>query len=229
MMARRAGTSMLAVVVAATALLSGCSNVITGAPTWPGARLEKAVLTAADFPPGVDYGRVIEEPGQPGGPVGPAAMPSVPAGCSNGLTEVIARSGERGPGSAARYTLGYDGARIVMAVLTWRLDTDELANTASRCAHFSAYFDPSSEGIPITTTKLAGARPGQLLYQQTMRLNNAESSIFMSFENFDRMAVFGLALPTTQLEQGQPALPKASLPQTFIDVVKKQADKVRSN
>ena len=218
-----------AVISVATVLVAGCANSIAGTPTWPGARLEKVVLTAADFPAGVQYDRIVEDPGQPDGAGGPAAMLSVPEGCSDGLTEVIAASAERGPGSAAKYAVNYDGARILMTVLSWRLNIDQLAATASRCEHFDAYFDRNSEGIPITTTKLPGARPGQLLYQQTMRLRGSENSVFMSFENVGRMAVFGMAFPTKQLVPQQPPLVKATLPQTFSDLVNRQADKVRDN
>ena len=214
-------------VIAATALLTGCANMIGGAPTWPGAKLEKVVLAAEDFPPGVRYDRVVEQPGQPDNAGGPAAMLSVPEGCSDGLTRVIADTAERGPGSAVKYTTSYDGARIVMTVLSWRLDIDQLAATASRCGHFNAYFDRASEGIPITTSKLPGVRSGQLLYRQTMQLHGSESSVFMSFENIDRMAVFGIGFPTRQLGAEQPPLPKAALPQTFVDVVSRQAAKVR--
>jgi hypothetical protein len=221
--------TLLVGVVAATAVVSGCANVIAGTPTWPGAKLEKAVLTAADFPPNVQYGRIVDDPRQPDGTGGPAAMLSVPDGCSDGLTAVIRQSAERGPGSAARYGVTYDGARIVMTVLTWPLDLDALAATASRCEHFEAFFDRNSQGIPITTVKLPGARPGELLYQQTMRLHDAESSVYMSFENIDRMAVFGMAFPAKHLEANEPPSAKATLPQTFIDVVNKQADKVRGH
>jgi hypothetical protein len=227
MSAHNAWMGRLGSVVATLVLLTGCARLITGTPTWPGERLEKALLTATDFPPGTGYGRIIEEPSRPGGGDGPAPMLSIPVGCSNGLTDVITRSAERGRGSAAKYNVQYNGARIVMTVLTWRLNIDQLAATAKRCEHFSAYFDRASEGIPITTSKLPGTRPGQLLYQQTMQLHGAASSVFMSFENFDRMAVFGMAFPATQLEPGTAALPKAALPQTFIDVVNKQGDKVR--
>jgi hypothetical protein len=218
---------VVGVLLAITGLLAGCSNLITGTPTWPGAKLEKVVLTAADFPPGVRYDRIMEDPGRPDGAGGPAAMLSIPEGCSDGLTRVIAENAERGPGSATKYSVSYDGTRIVMTVLSWRLDIERLAATASRCEHYSAYFDLNSEGIPMTTTKLPGARPGQLLYQQTMQLHRSESSVYMSFENIDRMAVFGMAFPTTQLD-AQPPLPKATLPQTFIDVGNKQADKVEA-
>lgn len=228
MIGRRAGRSILGLAAAAAVLVSGCANMIAGTATWPGAKLEKVVLTAAEFPPGVQYDRIIEDPGQPDGAGGPATMLSVPEGCSNGLTEVISQSAERGPGSAAKYNLIYDGARIVMTVLTWQLNIDQLAATASRCEHFEAFFDRTSEGIPISTIKLPEARPGQLVYQQTMRLHDMESSVFFSFDNIGRMAVFGMAFPTMQVEPQQPPLPKATLPQTFIDVVNNQADKMRA-
>jgi hypothetical protein len=216
-----AATAALAVLLAA---LTGCAHVITGTATWPGARLEKAVLTAADFPPGVQFDRIARDSGQPDGAGGPPAMISTPEGCSDGLTRVIADSAERGAGSAAEYVVAYDGARIVMTVLTWPLDLDELAATAERCAHFEAYFDRSGPGIPITTTKLATPRADALVYQQTMRLKNIDNSVYFSFENVGRMAVFGIVFPTPN-----PSISvKASLPQTFLEVTAKQADRVQS-
>jgi hypothetical protein len=222
-MARRhAATAAVAVLLAAT--LAGCAHPIAGTATWPGARLEKAVLTAADFPPGVQYDRISEDPGQPDGIGGPPAMISEPEGCTDGLTRAIADSAERGAGSAAEYVVGYDGARIVMTVLTWPLDLGELAATAERCARFEAFFDRSGPGIPITTTKLATPRADALVYQQTMRLNNVDNSVYFSFENVGRMAVFGIVFPTAN-----PSISvKASLPQTFLDVAAKQADRARS-
>ena len=219
---RRAGTAVLVFLVAAA--LTGCAHVITGSATWPGARLEKAVLTAADFPPGVQYDRIAQDPGQPDGVGGPPAMISTPEGCSDGLTQAIADSAERGKGSAAEYLVGYDGARVVMTVLTWPLDLGELAVTAERCAHFEAFFDRSGPGIPITTTKLATPRADALVYQQTMRLNNVENSVYFSFENVGRMAVVGIVFPTPN-----PSISvKASLPQTFLDIAAKQADRAQS-
>jgi hypothetical protein len=229
MTGRHVTASVLGVVLTVVALLTGCSTMISGTPSWPGARLQRVVLTAADFPPGVRYDRIVEQPGQPDGAGGPAAMLSKPAGCSNGLTQVIAGSAERGPGSAAKYSVTYDGARILMTVLTWPLPLDQLAATASRCEHFNAYFDPTSEGIPITTTKLPAAGGDSLVYQQTMRLHGAESSVFMSFQNIDRTAVFGIAFPTKQMTTEPPLPPKASLPQTFLDIVHQQADRVRAS
>jgi hypothetical protein len=216
-----AATAALAVILAA---LTGCGDVITGTATWPGERLERAVLTEADFPPGVQYDRIPQDPGQPDGAGGPPAMISEPEGCSDGLTRNIADSAERGDGSAAEYVVAYDGARIVMTVLTWPLDLDELAATAERCAEFEAFFDRSGPGIPITTTKLATPRADALVYQQTMRLNNVDNSVYFSFENVGTMAVFGIVFPTPN-----PSISvKASLPQTFLDVAAKQAERARS-
>ena len=206
------------------AALGGCAQVITGTATWPGARLEKVVLTAADFPPGVQYDRITQDPGQPDGAGRPPAMISEPDGCSEGLTRAIAESAERGAGSAAEYVVAYDGARIVMTVLTWPLDLAKLAATAERCAHFEAFFDRSGPGIPITTTELATPRADALVYQQTMRLNNVDNSVYFSFENVGRMAVFGIVFPTAN-----PSISiKASLPQTFLDIAAKQADRAQS-
>jgi hypothetical protein len=156
-------------------------------------------------------------------------MLSKPAGCSNGLTDVIAATAERGPGSAAKYSVIYDGARIVMTVSSWPLDLDRLAATADRCEHFEAYFDPASQGIPITTTKLTSSRPGELVYQQTMRLNGLDDSVFFSFENIDRMAVFGIAFPTMQMGVDERGAPKAALPQTFLDIVDKQSNRIQAS
>jgi hypothetical protein len=219
------GKVLAAVTGAVTAVvLSGCSTVIAGTPTWPGATLEKVLLTAKDFPDGVRYGRITEKPGQPDGAGGPPAMLSKPEGCSNGLTDVIAASAERGPGSAAKYAVAYDGARMVMTVLSWQLDLDKLAATAARCETFETFFDPMSAGIPIVTTKLPSGGD-ELVYQQTMTIGTQESSIFMSFANVGAMGLFGIALPSEN-----PTIPvKGSLPQTFLETTGKQADRIRSS
>ena len=220
MSSRYLGACALALLVALA--LAGCANTVAGTATWPGARLEQTILTADDFPQGVQYDRIVEKPGRPDGEGGPPAMLSQPEGCTDGLTRVIAASAERGAGSAAKYSVTYDGARIVMTVLTWKLDLDKLAATAERCAAYETFFDPSSEGIPMTTTKLQTSRPNALVYQQTMDLNGAKSSVFFSFENVDKMAVFGIAFPTPN-----PTMTvKASLPQTFLDISHKQAERL---
>ena len=77
-------------MIACAAVVAGCATTISGTPTWPGARLDKVLLTQADFPPGVAYGRIVEQPGVPDNAGGPPPMLSVPQGCANGLTEVIA-------------------------------------------------------------------------------------------------------------------------------------------
>jgi len=150
-------------------------------------------------------------------------MLSNPEGCSDGLTRAIADSAERGPGSAAEYVVAYDGARIVMTVLTWPLDLDRLAATAERCAQFQTFFDPSTPGIPMTTIRLRTPRPDALVYQQTMRLGSESSSAYFTFENIGRMGVFGIAFPTPN-----PSITvKAALPQTFLDIAAKQADRAQ--
>ena len=217
-MIRRALLALLVVLVA------GCGHVVTGSPTWPGATLERVVLSAADFPPGVQYDRITRSPGQPDGAGGPPAMLSNPEGCSDGLTRAIADTAERGPGSAAEYRVAYDGARIVMTVLTWPLDLARLAATAERCARFQTFFDPSAPGIPMTTVRLETSRPDALVYQQTLRLNNADSSAYFTFENIGRMAVFGIAFATPD-----PSITvKATLPQTFLDIAAKQAERAEA-
>ena len=40
--------------------VTGCANTIAGSATWPGAKLDRTILTAADFPTGVQYDRLIE-------------------------------------------------------------------------------------------------------------------------------------------------------------------------
>jgi hypothetical protein len=219
MIGRRAAVAVLVLV---TAALSGCAHAVQGTATWPGARLESAILTAADFPTGVQYDRIPEKPGQPDGQGGPPAMLSSPEGCSDGLTRVIAASAERGAGSAIKYVVAYDGARMVMTVVSFPLDLDGLDAVAQRCAHFQTFFDPSSKGIPMTTTRLDTPRPDALVYQQTMQLGAESSSAYFSFENVGQSAVFGIALPTPN-----PTIPvKAALPQTFMELVTKQAQRL---
>src|SRR5882757_10269045 len=220
---RHSGAALLTVLLLVA--LTGCAHAISGTATWPGVRLEKVVLTAADFPPGVQYDRITRSPGRRDGAGAPPAMLSSPEGCSDGLTRAIADSSERGPGSAAEYVVGYDGARIVMTVLTWPLDLARLAAIADRCAHFQTFFDPSAPGIPMTTTRLQTPRPGALAYQQTMRLGTVRSSVYFSFENVGRSALFGIALPTPN-----PTIAvKATLPQTFMELVTKQAQRLESS
>lgn len=220
----REGRLLVAALLCTLLGVGGCATVVAGTPTWPGATLQSVVLTAADFPPGVQYERVVDEPGQPDGAGGPPSMLSSPEGCSDGLTRVIADSAERGPGSAGQFVAAYDGTRMVLTVLTSPLPLDRLAAIADRCAQFRTYFDPSDEGIPITTTKLDGLSPSALAYQQTMRLNGADESVYFAFENIGNWAVFGIAFPTSN-----PSIAvKGPLPQTFLDTFAKQVERVRT-
>ncbi|BBX93330.1 hypothetical protein MBOE_49790 [Mycolicibacterium boenickei] len=202
--------------------VSGCAPVVAGTPTWPGATMEKVLLTPADFPPGVQVDRVTDDGLGPGGSGGPPPMLSTPAGCSDGLTKVIAESAERGPGSAAQIIAAYDGARMVLTVMASPLPLDRLAATAERCAKFSTYFDPADEGIPMTTTQLTAPRASALAYQQTMQLGGRDESIFFAFENVGNWAVFGIAFPT----QDPSIAAKGVLPQTFLDVFGMQAERL---
>jgi hypothetical protein len=217
----RRSSAVLAFGTSVMALLSACSTVVAGNPTWPGATLEKVVLTAEDFPDGVRYDRITFEPGAPDGAGGPPAMLSEPPGCSDGLTNVIASSAERGPGSAVQYSAGYDGARTVMTVLSWHLDLDALAETATRCQEFETFFDPTSPGIPMVTTQLP-SDDDMLIYQQTMSLDDVENSMYMVFANIGPMAMFGLSLPVPNPDISV----KATLPQTFLEVVDQQAERI---
>ena len=64
-----------------------------------------------------------------------------------------------------------------------------------------------------------------LAYQQTMQLQGVPSSVYMAFQNVGALSTFGIAFPTAD-----PAIEaKASLPQTFLDVVAKQAAKIRAS
>ena len=215
--------------VAVAVLVVGCGTTVSGTPTWPGARLNKVLLTEADFPPGVSYARILEDPGKPDNAGGPPSMLSIPQGCSNGLTDVIAAYAERGPGAAAKYGVTYRGVRVLMTVLTSPLNLNKLATEANRCQNFNVYFDRKSAAIPITTIKLASSRPGELVYEQTMKLQTNDTSIYMSFENVGRMAVFGIGFPTIQISDGQPPPPKGSLPQTFTEIADRQAQRINDS
>ena len=203
--------------------LTACSATVAGTATWPGATLERVLLTEQDFPAGVHYDRLTDDSTQPDGAGGPPPMMSQPPGCANALTNVIAKSAERGPGSALSYSVSFDGARVVMTVLSWQLDLEGLAATAGRCERFEAFFDSQSDGIPMTTTRLP-ADDGSLMYQQTMELAGVQNSIYMAFANVGPKAVFGIVFPTEN-----PTIPvKATLPQTFTDIVGRQIARIRA-
>src|SRR6218665_897567 len=147
------------------AALTACSTTVAGTATWPGATLERVLLAEHDFPVGVQYDRIRNDRPDEGG--APPSMMTKPEGCANAMTNVIVRSAERGPGSAASYSVAFDGARILITLLSWNLDLQVLAATADRCEHFETFFDADSKGIPIPTVKLPSDN-GVLLYQQIM-------------------------------------------------------------
>jgi hypothetical protein len=204
--------------------LTACSSTVAGTATWPGATLEQSLLTQADFPAGVHYDRIVEDPGVSGeGIGGPPSMLSKPQGCANALTNVIAKTVDRGLGAAAKYNVTFDGARIVMTVLSSRLDLGSLEAAAARCEHFEAYFDAHSPGIPMTTTKLAAPAEG-LAYQQTMQLRGGSDSVYMSFANAGSKSVFGIAFAVPDPSVAV----KATLPQTILDITDRQVRRIRS-
>jgi len=212
-----------AILAALVTVLAACTHTVDGTATWPGARLTGVLLTIRDFPAGVQFDRIVEDRGAgPGG--GAPPMMSSPAGCADALTKVIGDDAERGPGAAVKYVVAYDGARMVMTVLTSNLDMPRLSAAADRCSWYHTFFDPAEPGIPITTTRIATDRPDALAYRQTMTLRGVDHSVYFSFENVGDMAVFGLALPTPN-----PAIPvKGTLPQTFLDIADKQAQRMRT-
>ena len=220
MKGRRVATSALVIALLS---LTGCGKVVAGQATWPGAALENVMLTAADFPPGVQYNRVIDAPGGPEGGTRPPAMQSSPQGCSDGLTKLISDSADHGPGAAAEFVAAYNGARMVVTVLTSMLPLERLEAAADRCKEFRTFFDPSDAGIPITTTRLNSERASALVYRQTMRLNGQHNSVYFAFENVGTWAVFGIAFPT----QDSSIRIKGTLPQTFLDTFGKQAQRMQ--
>ena len=217
------GAASKAVVIAVATVLSLSGCAVEGTPTWPGARLNATLPSAEDFPPGVRFDRVVEQPGTPDGADRPPAMESEPEGCADGLTKDIAASVDRGPGSSAKYNVSYDGARIVMTVLLAALDLRRLEATAARCELYVTYFDKASEPILMTTTRMESSRAQSLTYQQTMQLQGEESSVYFTFENVGEWGMFGIAFPTPDSTISV----KGSLPQTFLDVTAKQAERLR--
>ena len=197
--------------------LPGCVQPISGTATWPGARLDKVVLTAADFPPGVNYGRIIENRAKPTAQAGSPPCCPIP-GLFQRVDPGDRRLGRTGTGQCCQ----------IRRHLRRGPDSDDRAHVAARPRSARRRADRGADSrrfdrrhrIPITTTKLPRTRADQLAYQQTMRLAGVENSVYMTFENVARMAVFGIAFPTTQVA---PIAAKATLPQTFLDIADRQA------
>ena len=126
------------------------------APRWRG-----SLLSAADFPPGVQFDRIVEQPGQPDGAGAPPSMLSRPEGCANALTNVIAAVGRTRPGQCGE----------VLGRLRRRAHRDDGAVVAAGSRQARGGGGPLRElrdvlrrstpqGIPMTTTELARRRPG---------------------------------------------------------------------
>lgn len=214
--------------VGAVMLLSACGTTVAGTPTWPGAALARAALTATDFPPGVEYEPIAEKLGEPDGAGMPGSMQSVPEGCSNGFTNVIATNAERGPGSAVKYWVMFQNVRIMMTLVSFNLPLEQLRAVGEKCARFEAFFSSSSEGVPFTTTDLVGAQPDALApdalaYEQTMNLHGTSSTVTMAFQNVGSRGLFAVAFPVRTPDIAA----KASLPQTFLDIFAQQVSKLR--
>jgi hypothetical protein len=77
----------------------------------------------------------------------------------------------------------------------------------------------------MTTTRLQAGRPDALVYEQTMDLNGAKSSVFFSFENVGAMAVFGIAFATPNPQIAV----KGSLTQTFLEITDAQAGRLATS
>ena len=57
-----------------------------------------------------------------------------------------------------------------------------------------------------------------------MHLSDERDSVYFSFENIGNTAVYGIAFPTPN-----PSIPvKGSLPQTFLEITAKQAERAQT-
>lgn len=76
----------------------------------------------------------------------------------------------------------------------------------------------------MTTTPVPVSRADALAYEQAMYLPGQETNVYFAFENVGAIAVFGIAFPTPD-----PSIPvKGALPQTFLDITAKQAERART-
>ena len=122
-------------------------------------------------------------------------MLSQPEGCSDGLTRIIAAAAERGAGSASKYVVAYDGARIVMTVLTWELGSRRARRDGGALRSLPDLLRPvvgRHSDDHHQAADFASRRAGLPADHGPQR---SESSVFFSFENVDQMAVFGIAFP----------------------------------
>lgn len=205
------------------ALVAGCAVSVTGTAVWPGDIIERVILTQNDFPPGVKYER-REKPdaASPSRP-NPYTMRSVPEGCADGMTAVVREAAAAGLGRDSDYSVWYQNARFSIGVHTRPLDLERVAEVAERCARYRAFFGAeNSDGLDITTTPIDSPRPGGLAYRQTLGSSNP---VYMYFENVGSMSVSAMMLP---LGDDRVSV-SAELPQTFLEVAARQAERVGSS
>ena len=76
-------------------------------------------------------------------------------------------------------------------------------------------------GLPVMLVVNKTDRADALVYEQTMHLAGADSTVYFSFENLGATAVFGIAFPTRD-----PSIPvQGTLPQTFLDTIARQGER----
>ncbi len=211
--------------IAASALaLAGCTQTVTGTATWPGARIAQSLLTADELPQGTKYDRVVAD-------LGPVtvnnqqvvgAMPSNPQGCADGLSPRLANAGRAGPENTARYIARFNGANIIVSLLRDTIDLANVKEVATRCATYEVFFDKSSPGTRMITEPVQGGPVGVLTFKQTMIMPKGSTSRYMAFAN-----VQGVAMVATSFDLRDPSVKAtATMPQTFLDIVAKQVDKI---
>lgn len=207
--------------------LGGCAERTDGTPTWPGERLANSLLVADELPDGVQYDRVIADPGPVAVNNQPivGSMPSEPPGCADGMSAGLVNAGKPGPENTARYIARFNGANIIVSVLRDKIDLGAVKSVANRCAKYQVFFDQDSPGTQMTTEPVDTEVPDLLVYKQTMTLARGATTRYMAFGNIN-----GMALISMSFDLRDPTITAvATMPQTFLDVVTAQAQKMRAN
>ncbi|CPR61145.1 hypothetical protein PP568_24370 [Mycobacteroides abscessus] len=205
----------------------GCTQPVAGTATWPGARIAQSPLTADELPEGTKYDRVVADLGpmtvnSQSQQVVVGGMPSNPQGCADGLSPRLANAGKVGPENTARYIARFNGANIIVSLLRDTIDLANVKDVATRCAKYEVFFDTNSPGTPMTTEPVQGGPVGVLTYKQTMIMPKGTTSRYMAFAN-----VRGVAMVATSFDLRDPSVKAtATMPQTFLDIVGKQVDKI---
>ncbi|SHW68121.1 Uncharacterised protein [Mycobacteroides abscessus subsp. abscessus] len=102
------------------------------------------------------------------------------------------------------------------------IDLTNVKDVATRCAKYEVFFDTNSPGTPMTTEPVQGGPVGVLTYKQTMIMPKGTTSRYMAFAN-----VRGVAMVATSFDLRDPSVKAtATMPQTFLDIVGKQVDKI---